>query len=237
MIIRVLEHLHLGFWNILLFAICKQWKNFILFVNNGYLLNKEMDLWVLCLDSFFYFLIQITLSQIERTLPVAGDSQKQEFSFILSKQAYHSISDGHLWFSIFSRPPSNTFTRVQRCTCCFVLLLTAMFLNILYYGQTQDSEGSTNSTSLTFGPLYITPQQVCFNQLFLFENFPTNWLDRDWRHCGNSCIYSKYITHSIISTNTISTSSWAVIPIAPSFVQNQTTVSITVSYLVCNSFD
>ena len=25
------------------------------------------------------------------------------------------------------------FTRVQRCTCCFVLLFFSMFLNIMYY--------------------------------------------------------------------------------------------------------
>jgi hypothetical protein len=100
--------------------------------------------------------------QIERVLPVAGEYQKQEFSYVLSKQAYHSISDDHLWFSIFSRPPSNKFTRVQRCTCCFVLLLMAMLLNILYYDQQSDAKANKNaSNSITFGPFYITPEQVC----------------------------------------------------------------------------
>jgi hypothetical protein len=58
--------------------------------------------------------------KIERVLLVASEFQRQEFSYLLSKKAYHSVSEGHLWFSIFSRPPSNEFTRVQRCTCCFV---------------------------------------------------------------------------------------------------------------------
>jgi hypothetical protein len=71
------------------------------------------------------------------------------------------MSEGHLWFSIFSRPPSNKFTRVQRCTCCFVLFFTSMLLNILYYDQTQDS--STTNSSLSLGPLYITPEQVRFH--------------------------------------------------------------------------
>ncbi|CAF3428948.1 unnamed protein product, partial [Rotaria sp. Silwood2] len=97
---------------------------------------------------------------IERILPIAGESQKQEFSYVLSKQIYHSVSEGHLWFSIFSRPPSNRFTRVQRCTCCFVLLFTAMFLNILYYDQANEAKTTKTTESLSFGPLYITPQQI-----------------------------------------------------------------------------
>ncbi len=70
------------------------------------------------------------------------------------------MSEGHLWFSVFSRPPSNKFTRVQRCTCCFVILFTAMLLNILYYDQAQSDQ---TSGSLSFGPLHITPEQVTLN--------------------------------------------------------------------------
>jgi hypothetical protein len=72
------------------------------------------------------------------------------------------MSDGHLWFSIFSRPPSNKFTRVQRCTCCFVLLFISMSLNIMYYGLRAevDVNTSTNGVSLAFGPFLVTLQQV-----------------------------------------------------------------------------
>jgi hypothetical protein len=93
--------------------------------------------------------------------------EKSEFSYLLSKQAYHSVSEGHLWFSIFSRPPSNKFTRVQRCTCCFVLFFLSMFLNIMYYDLQQEAD-LNNSTSLSFGSINITPQQVCFH-LFIFS--------------------------------------------------------------------
>ncbi len=88
--------------------------------------------------------------------------EKREFSYVMTKGAYHSVSDGHLWFSIFSRPPSNQFTRVQRCTCCFVLLFLSMFLNIMYYDLSNEAKmnNSTNTISLSFGPLYITSQQV-----------------------------------------------------------------------------
>ena len=88
--------------------------------------------------------------------------EKSQFSYLLSKQAYHSISEGHLWFSIFSRPPSNKFTRVQRCTCCFVLLLLSMFLNIMYYDLKKETaaKNSTSTTGLTLGPLLINSEQV-----------------------------------------------------------------------------
>ena len=91
--------------------------------------------------------------------------EKSEFSYLLSKQAYHSVSEGHLWFSIFSRPPSNKFTRVQRCTCCFVLLFLSMFLNIMYY-DLQQEEDANNSTSVSVGSISIKPQQVCFHLFF-----------------------------------------------------------------------
>jgi hypothetical protein len=34
-----------------------------------------------------------------------------------------------------------------------------MFVNILYYDQEQETN-DTNKTGLSFGPLYITPEQV-----------------------------------------------------------------------------
>ena len=77
----------------------------------------------------------------------------------MSKQAYHSMTEGHLWLSIFSRPPSNKFTRVQRCTCCFVLFLTAMLLNILYYDQMNEVKANAQS-SLVFGPIYLSREQI-----------------------------------------------------------------------------
>ncbi len=103
------------------------------------------------------------LNKIERVLPVASEIEKGEFSYVLSKKAYHSMSDGHLWFSIFSRQPSNQFTRVQRCTCCFFLLFVSMFINIMYYDLSNQAKinNSTETASLSFGPLFISSEQVC----------------------------------------------------------------------------
>ncbi|CAF3860190.1 unnamed protein product, partial [Adineta steineri] len=107
-----------------------------------------------------WFAVEKDDERIERILPIAGELQKHEFSYVLSKQAYHSVTEGHLWFSIFSRPPSNKFTCVQRCTCCFVLLFTAMLLNILYNDQTNEINTNQTGGSLSFGPFYISSQQI-----------------------------------------------------------------------------
>ncbi|CAF3754605.1 unnamed protein product [Adineta steineri] len=109
-----------------------------------------------------WFAVEKDDGRIERTLPIASEAEMQEFSYVLSKKAYHSISDGHLWFSIFSRPPSNKFTRVQRCTCCFVLFFTSMLINIMYYDLSNEANASseTHNGALSIGPFYIAPQQI-----------------------------------------------------------------------------
>jgi hypothetical protein len=101
--------------------------------------------------------ISSSLDQIERILPIAGEHQKQQFSFLLTKQAYHRISDGHMQFSIFACPPSQQFTRVQRCTRCFVLLILSMFLNILYYNP---SQAAVTVKEMTVGTMSITREHV-----------------------------------------------------------------------------
>jgi polycystin 1L2 len=113
----------------------------------------------------FHFICQQWLAvekddgKIERMLIAANEIEKHQFSYVLSKRAYHSVSDGHLWFSIFSRPPSNQFTRIQRCTCCFVLFFISMFINIMYYDLSNEVQ-TANVASLSLGPIYISSEQI-----------------------------------------------------------------------------
>lgn len=53
------------------------------------------------------------------------------------------LSDGHLWYSVLSRPPSSTFTCVQRVSCCFSLLLCTMLTSIMFYGIPTDPSEQT----------------------------------------------------------------------------------------------
>lgn len=51
--------------------------------------------------------------------------------------------DGHIWFSVISRPPTSTFTCVQRVSCCFSLLLCTMLTSIMFWGIPTDPSEQT----------------------------------------------------------------------------------------------
>ena len=102
--------------------------------------------------------------QIERLLSVAGEPQTSDFGLVLNKKAREGLMDGHLWLSIFTRPAYSAFSRLERVTCCLVLLFMTMLMNILYYEQ----DTSSSADGFKIGPLNLTPQQVRLNFL-LFE--------------------------------------------------------------------
>lgn len=94
--------------------------------------------------------------KIERILPVAGEKQKQDIKYLIQKQTKFNLSDNHLWLSIVTRPPLSSFSRIDRLTCCFVLLLLSMLVNILYY----DVNKTTKTNSMKIGPFMLSSQQV-----------------------------------------------------------------------------
>ena len=95
---------------------------------------------------------------IDRVLPISLKDQQTQFGYLLSKKTKQKLSDGHLWLSIFMRPVQSAFNRLDRLTCCFVLLAFTMLMNILYYGM---DESVSSSDGLRIGPyINITPQQV-----------------------------------------------------------------------------
>lgn len=110
----------------------------------------------------YYFICQRWLAVekddglVERLLPVSCDAQKSEFAYLLEKQTKNKFRDGHLWFSVIARPVQSSFTRLDRLTCCFVLLFLSMLMNILYYGMNDEP----NPNALKIGPFSLTPEQV-----------------------------------------------------------------------------
>ena len=70
-----------------------------------------------------------------RILAVSNDEELTNFNHVFSKQAIKGLMDGHIWFSIVSRPPTSNFTRVQRLSCalcmlCCTMITSAMFFNM-----------------------------------------------------------------------------------------------------------
>ena len=111
----------------------------------------------------FYFLCNDWLAveksdgRIDRCLFVAGERQKTQIKFLIQKQSKEKLKDNHLWLSIFTRPIQSSFTRLDRVTCCFVLLYITMLINILYYGVVNTSN---SSSGLKVGYFYVTTEQV-----------------------------------------------------------------------------
>ena len=99
--------------------------------------------------------------KIERLLLVASETQLKQFRYLLEKEAKQKFADGHLWFSVFSRPINSSFTRLERATCVFVLLYLTMLMNILYYGVSD----STSAGGLEIGPILVTTEQVIFSYI------------------------------------------------------------------------
>ena len=64
--------------------------------------------------------------EVDRVLPVAGQEEITGFNHLFFSTARKNLTDEHLWISIVSRPTRSTFTRLQRLTCCLVLLFTTM---------------------------------------------------------------------------------------------------------------
>jgi len=82
--------------------------------------------------------------KIERLLPVSGESQKLDLKYLAQKQAKKKLTDGYLWFSIFTRPLQSSLTRKDRTTNCFVLLFLIMLTSTMYFTVRNNSTSTEN---------------------------------------------------------------------------------------------
>uniref|UniRef100_A0A3Q2DCI5 Polycystic kidney disease protein 1-like 2 n=1 Tax=Cyprinodon variegatus TaxID=28743 RepID=A0A3Q2DCI5_CYPVA len=73
---------------------------------------------------------------LDKVFPVATDN-------LFFMKTAKDFQDGHIWFSVISRPPCSTFTRVQRVSCCFSLLLCTMLTSIMFWGIPTDPSEQT----------------------------------------------------------------------------------------------
>lgn len=86
-------------------------------------------------------------------------------------KASKDFSDGHLWYSVISRPPSSAFTRVQRVSCCFSLLLCTMLTSIMFYGIPSDPSEQTMDLGTALIPYIVFFLTRRSSILEIFEPF------------------------------------------------------------------
>lgn len=81
--------------------------------------------------------------RVERVLPVASEKELTHFQHLFVSKTVRELGDGHLWFSVVSRPANSPFTRVQRISCCLSLLCCTMITNCMFYQKGGEGEKAT----------------------------------------------------------------------------------------------
>ncbi|XP_077374484.1 polycystin-1-like protein 2 [Festucalex cinctus] len=109
---------------------------------------------------------------LDKVFPVATEEDLKRFSNLFFMKTAKDFRDGHIWFSVISRPPCSTFTRVQRVSCCFSLLLCTMLTSIMFWGIPTDPSEQT----MDLGHIEFTWQQVMIGIQSSIIMFPINLL-------------------------------------------------------------
>ncbi|XP_070940014.1 polycystin-1 isoform X7 [Macaca nemestrina] len=84
---------------------------------------------------------------VEKEVLVASDAALLRFRRLLVAELQRGFFDKHIWLSIWDRPPRSRFTRIQRATCCVVLICLFLGANAVWYGAVGDSTYSTGRVS------------------------------------------------------------------------------------------
>ncbi|NXQ38393.1 PKD1 protein, partial [Catharus fuscescens] len=71
---------------------------------------------------------------VEREVFAASESELRSFWRIFVAELQRGFFEKHVWLSLWDRPPRSRFTRVQRATCCCLLIFLFLCANAVWYG-------------------------------------------------------------------------------------------------------
>lgn len=80
-----------------------------------------------------WFAVELEEGLIDRIVPVASYDDQKLFSHLFTTKAAKDFSDEHIWLSVALKRAHDTFTRVQRLTCCMSLLFTTMLASAMFF--------------------------------------------------------------------------------------------------------
>lgn len=119
---------------------------------------------------------------------VAEGKELTAFKPLFISRASRSLGEGHMWISLFTRPPHSPFTRCQRLSCCLSFLFTAMVTNAMFY---QFDKPLTDT--FKFGPLTMSWTQIKIGTQSSVIAIPINLLVvlifRNIKHAPSSNVY------------------------------------------------
>ncbi|UJR29011.1 hypothetical protein I4U23_010229 [Adineta vaga] len=113
---------------------------------------------------------------VDRVVPLASSKELKSFAHLFTQSVKKKFSDGHLWYSVFSRPVRSNFTRLQRISCCISLLFCTMISNAMFYRQ--DTQGRPNKAGvlMKIGPIEFTLTQLWISFISTLVVLPVNLL-------------------------------------------------------------
>nr|XP_009943686.1 PREDICTED: polycystic kidney disease protein 1-like 2 [Opisthocomus hoazin] len=129
-------------------------------------------------DQKWYFLcnswlaVDIGECVLDKMFPVATEQDLKQFSNLFFMKTSKGFQDGHIWYSVFSRSPRSSFTRAQRVSCCFSLLLCTMLTSIMFWGVPKDPA----EQKMDLGKIEFTWQEVMIGFESSLLMFPINLL-------------------------------------------------------------
>ncbi|CAF1487008.1 unnamed protein product [Rotaria magnacalcarata] len=97
---------------------------------------------------------------VDRVIPLASSKELKSFAHLFTQSVKKKFSDGHLWFSVFSRPVRSNFTRLQRISCCISLLFCTMISNAMFYKQDTKATENKAGVLMKIGPVQFTLAQL-----------------------------------------------------------------------------
>ena len=99
------------------------------------------------------------------------EGSEMEFKRKFTMLQKNGFADEHLWWSVVSKQPSNSFTRVQRASCCCCFLFLYMVTSAMFYGTE-----NVNQQAITIGPFKVTPSQIIIALEAVFITLPPSLL-------------------------------------------------------------
>ncbi|XP_068592767.1 polycystin-1-like protein 2 [Cebidichthys violaceus] len=148
--------------------------------------------------------IDIGDCSLDKVVPVSTEMDLKKFSNLFFMKTTKDFNDGHLWYSVINRPPSSTFTCVQRVSCCFTLLLCTMLTSIMFYGIPTDPSEQT----MDLGHFEFSWQQFMVGVQSSLIMFPINILIvsifRNTRPRETSCCKRKTKNPDALEQNSFS---------------------------------
>ena len=112
----------------------------------------------------------LTAEKEVHLLPVAFKDLTR-FGNIFFTETRKCLTDSQLWNSLLSQPTRNNFTRVQRVSCIFSLVMMSMLASAMFH---QVANVATNSQGYTLGPVKFTLHEVYIS--IVADAFDNLWI-------------------------------------------------------------